>query len=265
MDSEHRHELKSNDLADFLTHLPEFYKKNSNIILGLTLIIIALITAPMFSKMARQKEMAEQSQVSDGISQLNQSIGNTFQNAEEDTSAALDAILVNAQNLSDEAAKLDGDAAAMAYIKAGQAYRIELHLKKEIIGADKVADQVQKAEIAYNNAAAKAKTPTLKAMAQLGLSLCAEERGQTEQAKTLYQAIVDDETFAATALPKQAQIRIDALEENSETFTFVKAPEEPVPPITDELQKAIESGQVTIEEKAKPVESTQPEAPAENN
>lgn len=265
MDSEHRHELKSNDLADFLKNFPEFYKKNSNIILGVTLIIVALVTAPMFSKMAQNKAIAEQSQVSDAIIQLNQSIGSTFSNAEEDTSAALDAILVNAQNLSEEAAALDGDAAAMAYIKAGQAYRIELHLKKEFVAAEDLSTQIQKAEDAYKNAETQAKTPTLKAMAQFGLAICAEERGQVEPAKTLYQAIVDNEEFAATALPKQAQIRIDTLDENTETFTFVKVEEKPEAMNADELKKAIEAGQITIEDNVKAIESTQPVTPAENN
>ena len=43
MDSEHRHELKTNELADFIGHLPDFFRKYSNQIIGVILILIALM------------------------------------------------------------------------------------------------------------------------------------------------------------------------------------------------------------------------------
>ena len=39
MDSEHRHELKTNELADWIVHAPEYLRKNYLTILGVLLII----------------------------------------------------------------------------------------------------------------------------------------------------------------------------------------------------------------------------------
>jgi len=41
----------------------------------------------------------------------------------------------------------------------------------------------------------------------------------------VYQKIVDNETYTATVFPKQAQLRLDALDDNAESFTFVQLPE----------------------------------------
>ncbi len=263
MDSEHRHELKSNELANILTHFPEFCKKNANVILGLGLIIIALITWPMFTKMSQNKAIAQQSQVSDSIQQLNQSIGMALQGADEQT---LGAVLINAQELIDSTAKTDNpNLKALAYIKAAQAYRTELHINKEILSADAIESQVQKAQDAYEKAAQMAKTDSLKGMTQLGLGLCAEERGQTQQAAEIYQAIIDDESLAATVLPKQAQARLDGLQENAESFTFAPSEDELENMTAEELQAAIDAKQTELVETRKMLEEAENAQPAEED
>ena len=42
MKSEHRHELKTNELADWLSHLPEWSKENKNVLLGALALIVVL-------------------------------------------------------------------------------------------------------------------------------------------------------------------------------------------------------------------------------
>ncbi|MHC4552603.1 MAG: YfgM family protein [Planctomycetota bacterium] len=261
MDSEHRHELKSNELADILTHLPEFCKKNSNVIIGVALIVIGLVTWPMFNKMGKQKVIAQQSQVSDAIQQLSQSVGAALQ--ETATDADLETILLNAQTLTDDVAKTDNpNLAALAYIKSGQAYRTYLHLAKENLDAAAIEEKVQKAEEAYNKALEKADIATVKAMAQLGLGLCAEERGQTAQAANIYKAIVADESYAATAIPAQAQIRLDGLDENAETFTFAPAPMEQMS--AEELKAAIDMKKLEIEQAKQKIDEVESQQSTEN-
>jgi len=116
---------------------------------------------------------------------------------------------------------------ALAYIKAAQAIRTELHLRDEVVSAEMVDTQIQKAQDAYEKASAAAVIPAMKAMAQFVQGLCAEERGQTQQAADIYKAIADDETFAATIFPKMAQSRLESLDDNAESFTFVEAQPEP--------------------------------------
>ena len=90
MDSEHRHELKSNALVNILTHFPEYCKENAYFIIGLALIITAIVTWPIFSKMKDQKVMAQQSYVSDAIQQLNQGIGKALMFGLKDLDVFLD-------------------------------------------------------------------------------------------------------------------------------------------------------------------------------
>jgi len=227
MDSEHRHELKTNELADALTHLPELIKKNANMIIGLALIAVALITWPMFTKMSQQKALAQDSEMTQAIQLLDQDAINVLRADPDDTQAKLDALnsmLTNADNLLQKASKIDNtNLAAMAEIKAAQAIRTELHLRQEV-DADTLETQIQKAKDAYSQAFEKAQTPTLKALAQLGLGLCSEELGQTDQAAEIYRQIVSNESYKATVPAVQAQQRLDGLEDNSEIFNFAEVP-----------------------------------------
>lgn len=235
MDSEHRHDLKTNELADTLAHLPELIKKNANMIIGLALIAVALITWPMFTKMSLQKEVGQQSEMTQAIQLLDQDVVTVLRAAPDDTQAkleALNSLRTNADDLLQKASKAENpNLAAMAQIKAAQAIRTELHLRPEV-DADMLESQIQKAKDAYNQAFEKAQTPTLKAMAQLGLGLCSEELGQTAQAAEIYQQIANEESYKATVPAAQAQQRLDGLEDNSETFNFAEVPvaiEESVP------------------------------------
>lgn len=263
MDSEHRHELKSNELAHFLTHFPEFLKKNANMIIGVALILIALITWPMFNRMSQKKTIAEESMVSESIQLLGQDVMKVLQTYEknpEQLTPALDSVLINANTLMELTSETDNpNLAALAYIKAAQAIRTELHLKNEVVSAETIDTQIQKAQEAYEKAAKMAAIPMMKAMAQFGLGLCAEERGQTQQAAEIYQAIVNDETFAATVFPRQAQLRLNALDDNAESFTFVEAP------AVVEQAPAVEAApipQVVQEAKPAEVEAAKTAAPA---
>lgn len=225
MDAGHRHELKTNELAEQLGQLPKLIKENANIIIGSALIIIGLITWPVFSRMRLQKDIAAQSSISQSIQMLDKDVYDILQAQEgEAQNQALGTLLVNADALLEKTEDIDNpNLAALARIKAAQAIRTELHLRKDV-SAEMLETQIQKAKAAYEQALKSAKTPTLQAMAKFGLGLCAEELGQTAQAGDLYKEIISDKTFEATVFPKQAQQRLDSLEDNAQAFTFAPAP-----------------------------------------
>jgi len=244
MDSQHRHELKTNELAEGLSHLPQLIKDNARAIIGVTLIIVALVTWPLFNSMGRQKDRAAQAKITESIQMLNGDIAKVLQSQTEDVEAqtvARDTLLKNANTLLDNAADIDNpNLAAMARIKGAQAIRTELHLQKEVDAETRDA-RIKKAETEYEQAFKIAVTPTVKAMAQFGLGLCSEELEQTEQAAEIYRQIVGNETYKATVFPKQAQRRLDTLADNAEVFHFAEVPviEQPVPspvnPVIDAL------------------------------
>ena len=62
MDSEHRHELKTNELAEWIEHFPQFCKKNGSTIIGAILIICAILSYFVFkgkSQQAGQEQHAD--------------------------------------------------------------------------------------------------------------------------------------------------------------------------------------------------------------
>ncbi|OQY06372.1 MAG: hypothetical protein B6I25_03990 [Planctomycetales bacterium 4572_13] len=247
MDSQHRHELKTNELAESLSHLPKLLKDNAITIIGILLIGTALITWPMLNKMSRQKDRAEQTTITQSIQMLDRDVYAVLQAPADDALAqteALNTLLVNADELLGSVSDIDNpNLAAMAQIKAAQAIRTELHLRKEV-DADMLERQIQKAEDVYRKAFEVAETPTIKAMAQFGLALCSEELGQNDQAAALYQQIVENESYKPTVLPTQAQKRLDTLADNSEVFKFAAVPvviEEPV-----EVKEGIEATPVEV-------------------
>ena len=255
MDSQHRHELKTNELAEGLSHLPGLLKDNANTIIGVLLIATALITWPMLSKMANRKDLAERAAVSQSIQMLDQDVRSILQSPADDIPArseALNTYLVNADELLNKAADTDiPNLAAMAQVKAAQAIRTELHLRQEVT-AEMLESQVQKSADAYQKALETAESPTIRAMAQFGLGLCSEELGQTDQAADIYQQIIEDESYKANTLPTQAQRRLDAIEENSESFNFAEVPVA-IENLPSELIEAVqaEPQEATIEPVAK--------------
>lgn len=258
MDSEHRHELKTNELADILAHLPKLIKKNANMVIGLSLIAVALITWPMFNKMGREKERSEQSEMTRAIQLLDQDIVNVLRAEPTDPQGRLDALtsmLTNADNLLQQASKIKNpNLAAVAQIKAAQAIRTELHLRSEV-DTETLESQIKKAKDAYDQAVETAQTPTIKAMAQLGTGLCSEELGQTDQAAEIYKQIVDNEGYKATIAAVQAQQRLDGLADNSETFTFAEVPitiEESAAPENAEI-KPVAQEDTAAEETSEPI------------
>ena len=263
MDAEHRHELKTNELANSLAHLPELIKNNARPIIGTALIVVGLITWPMFSKMNQQKKMVQQGEITQAIQMLNQDIYNVMTAPADDAQAqidALNAMLTNAENLLQKAAKVDNpNLKAMAQVKAAQAIRAELHLRP-VVDADMLESQIQKAKEAYQKALDTAETPIIQALAKLGLGLCSEELGQTAQAAEIYKQIVENENYKTTVSAVQAQNRLDGLEENAEVFNFADVPVVTEEPATEEIESP---AAVTPEESTSAVAVPAAQQPAE--
>lgn len=265
MDAEHRHELKTNELADWLSHLPELIKKNTNFIIGAALILIGLLTWPLLSRMAQQKEIAQQSEATNSIQMLENDLDKAFRPNPDDPMAqqqALGVLLANADALVEKADELDNpNLAAMARIKAAQAMRTALQFRSEEVTAETIETQIKKAADAYQKAFEQGQTDVIKGLAKLGLGLCSEELGQTEQAREIYQDLVKNEVYAATVVPAQAQTRLDVLAEKVETVYFAPAPALPVETPATQLPAGIEApaGDMPAIEAAPTIEA----APAE--
>ncbi len=227
MDKEHRHELKSNELADWITHLPDFVRRNWVQITGVILIIIALLVIPIFKRTRDNTMLTGQVEATKLMQKIVQEKVGVVQNQSQGVLETQNQLLVVANSL-EEAAKNTKNpfAAAFALIKRGEALRADLHYQSGDVERSVVLSQIKQAKTAYNSAIEKAQgNSTLIGMARMGLGLCAEEGGKFDGAKEIYEAILNNTDFAGTIYPAQAQHRLDFMDDNRTKFVFVEAPQ----------------------------------------
>ncbi len=225
MDAEHRHELKTNELADWIGHFPDYCRKNAKTIIGAGLIIAAAVVF-FYGRRVRTRSVFEQeAQATSLIERLDFNKRATIRGQQENTTAG-GSIRLSAESLEMAAAEAKSPhVAALLLIKQGDALRTDLHYRAQEVDADVVGNQVAKARTAYEKALGLAEgNNTLVAMANFGMGMCAEEIGDYIQAGKIYNSIITDESFAATVLPRQAQDRLDSLADNKMRFVFVAAP-----------------------------------------
>ena len=230
MDAEHRHELKTNELADWIGHLPEFCKKNGSTIIGVVLIIAAIISYFGFKTKKDKANVEQQIQTSGQIQKV-------IQNKEEVVRGVISGTPVVLMGFEDSAKTLlkaadeatEPQFAAMALIKRGEAIRAELHYTAGDVENDIIISQVALAKESYEKALEKADgNRTLAAMATYGLGLCEEELGDFAKASEIFTGITNNEGFKGTTFPTQAQYRLDIMADHEKQFTFIEAPAEEV-------------------------------------
>ncbi|MBN1817328.1 MAG: hypothetical protein JW828_08195 [Sedimentisphaerales bacterium] len=227
MDSEHRHELKSNELADWIAHAPEFFQTHGKWIAGVILLVIAAIAIKFGIDTKKETSFAEKTAAAGLIESLGRE--KLLATRVEEGKNNAEGISTAAENLGKTADSLTHKAlAAMALIKKGDMIRSELHYRGIEVSQDAIAKAVNEAHQAYQQAMELAKgAPNeikLTGMARFGQGLCAEERGQFDQAAAIYKEISDNPALAATVLPTQAGLRLQYMDDYKGSYTFIDAP-----------------------------------------
>jgi len=271
MDSAHRHELKTNELADWVGHLPDFIRRNYMQIIGAGLIIVGLVVLPVFKRMRRSAAEKRQAETAHLIQKIDQGKIMAVQGGGVDIQNTL---LISANSLETAAKNAKNPhSAALALIKRAEALRADLHYKLGQVERAVVQAQINQARSAYQQAIEKAQgNNTLIAMAKFGLGLCAEELGKLDLAKQIYEEIVANADFEGTVSSAQAQLRLELMDDNTAKFVFVKAPE-PQPeeieltiPQKPALETAIEMIKAPDDTTAEPETSeTATETPSETD
>ncbi len=227
MDTEHRHELKTNELADWIVHLPVFLRRNWAQITGLILIVIALLVLPISKWKRHNAILTQQTETTQLIQKIAQEKVAAIRSQSTGILDSQSQLLVVANSLEAAANKASNPyAAALALIKRGEALRADLHYQSGRVERTTVVAQIKQAKKAYESAIEKAQgNLTLIAMARMGLGLCAEEVGNFDRAKEIYEQISAGADFAGTVFPAQAQLRLDFMDDNRTKFVFVEAPQ----------------------------------------
>lgn len=222
MDSEHRHELKTNELADWIVHAPEYLRKNYLTILGVLLIIAGIVSWPALTRMKQGTDTKQAVETTELIEKVSQSKALIVQGSPQGGS-----LIGFASSLEIAASDAKTDLAeALILIKRAEALRADLHYKAEEIEEVILLSEIERARVSYEKAVKKAKgNANLEAMATFGLGLCAEEIGDYTKASGIYESIVSNAGFEGTVFSAKAKARIATMADNRESFLFVNAPE----------------------------------------
>jgi tetratricopeptide (TPR) repeat protein len=249
MKAEHRHELKTNDLALWISNLPNWANQNMRTIIytvvGVVLILAAVIYYVYQKTVVSSKEQGALTALLFELPQRETFIAQNQMKGEDNSfqlfqfSDALDNI---AKTTSSDSI------AALALIKEAQLLRTELGFRFGTPGTQDISTQIGKAKDLYNKALntylSKSPNATLEGIARTGLGICEEELGNAEEARKIYEEVATGTAYAGTVAATEAKQRILAMDSFTEKVAL-----KPMP------RKKVETQPTTILE---------PNAPAQN-
>jgi tetratricopeptide (TPR) repeat protein len=236
MKSDHRHELKSNELADWLANLPQWAQQNRTNILAVVAVLVVAAIVYFWSFYRREVvSVRNQERLTFLATQVPQRINEAMRAASQNVDQSL-ALASLGDDLKDFAGNLSNDnMAALALIKRGETIRAELHLRLAEAGREELTAQIAKAQASYQEALdRKPSNPALAAAAQFGLGLCEEELGNFDKAAEIYRAMTQNAEYAGTVAQAAADYRLKIMDDYKTPVAFKPAPPEPKVTVTPE-------------------------------
>ncbi len=229
MKSEHRHELKTNELAEWLSNLPQWTKENLITIICVSALIVVL--AGVYLWRGYDRNIVQVRERTEFTNLVNQVSGAKIQivSAKEQGRDLAFMLIQLAKKLDTFAQNTKNNRmAAMALVKRAQALRAELHYGT--VEQQYIEDQTKKAKDSYDDALAKSSTnPVLAAAAEFGLGLCEEELGNFEHAREIYGDIVANPDYEGIVAVAQADFRLKTMADYEQEIAFEPDPSpEPV-------------------------------------
>ena len=274
MKSEERHKLKSNELADSLKELSEFFNRHSSKLLAGVIAILVLAAAVLWTQKNEAASQYERIYLLQSlIAQSNQlqyrAAQQTRVQSEENTT---EGFLYNVEpqaGLLAELAQMEtgSPVGITALLQQAQNLRSQLLYSDKAMSEQKQLELNRRTEIIYQRVINECpKQAVVAATARFGLALLAENRGQWDQAKQIYETITDDKEgqLAGTTLPLHAQKRLDLLDGINQPIVFPEAPLETVTETPAEMpaEMPTEAAQVEVPAKA-PAEAPAKDSPKE--
>jgi len=228
MKSEHRHELKTNELAEWLSNLPQWTKENLTIIIVVLAVVVAASAFYVRYRYRKSAVVEEQLVFTNLLNQLSASKMQVLSAQAQGRDLSF-ILLQPANSLGTFAQNAESDQmAALALIKQAEALRTELHYRPGTVSEQDVAAQINQAKAAYTEAIQNrlrgASNPSLTAAAEFGLGLCEEELANFEKAQQIYQIIVENPDFEGTVAVTQAKHRLETMADYKQKVIFKPAP-----------------------------------------
>lgn len=225
MDAEHRHGLKTNELAKWINNFPQWITKNAKFLIY-AIVVLVLVAG---SYLYHHRKTGNVSEKKLAFTQLATSIAQTNSRIVQASGQGIDLsynLLRTADDMANSAEQADNpDMAAMAYIKRGDVLRAELLYRSENISQQDIEAQIALAKESYNKALEKSPSNlSLSAQATFGLGICEEEIGNFDGAKEIYKKIIETPMFEGTTAAAAAKTRINTMDDFRERLTFRPAP-----------------------------------------
>ncbi len=213
MDSEHRHELKENDLAEFLTNFGQWWSNYGMMLSVVVLAAVAIIVGKtvMDANAAAKKEQAW---------------------ADLAGSTSPESYSLVAQLHTDPAVRALGNLRAADLVTTGPTLPQTDNTQTDQPDAAIEFTEKQAADMYKQVIDDEAAHTVYKLNARLGLAAIAENSSDWDQAKNQYQQTIDQAGTAYAALATHARKRLELLDKL--TLPVVFAPEAPKPRIEDQ-------------------------------
>ena len=226
MKSDHRHELKTNELAEWLANFPQWARENLRMIIYVSVVAVLVAGSALWYWYNKNVELVQrQLKFTSLISRLSQSKMQILmaQTKGVDVSYMLFQTAVDLQTAA-EGAK-DDQMAALALIKCAEALRAGVHYRQETVDQAELQMAINQAKTAYSKALRKAMlNRSLTATARFGLGLCEEELGNFDKARQIYSDLVADPAFEVTTAVAQAKQRLETMADYQQKVVFKASP-----------------------------------------
>lgn len=241
MKPKHRHDLKTNELAEWLGNLPRWAEENLTSIIIFCVLGAGLVGGFIYYRyMNTVVKVRQQQRITNLITRLPTLQTQIIQASTQGRDRSFELINL-AKKLSNLANRTGNNTtAAIALIRSGDAYRAELHYRPEIIRKADLRKQINQAKQLYqqaleilgsplndpngptstgkqNQTALSAKLP---AMAKFKIALCEEELGNFAKAEEIYRNIIGADDLKFTPTYSQARERVAIISELKQKITF---------------------------------------------
>jgi len=233
MKSDHRHELKTNELADWIAHFPEWAKANrTSLIAGAAVVLVALLVYFWSFYRRDVASVRQQTRLTELVTQVPQQMNAVARAAMQNNDQSY-TLLPVAKDLQDFAQRAShNDMAALALIQRAAALRAALHYRFADVERAELVDQIGQAQASYQQALDRQpSSPVLRATAKYGLGLCEEELGDFDQARAIYREVAESADYAGTTAQAAAAYRLKTMADYKTEIVFLPAPPPAEPPV----------------------------------
>jgi predicted negative regulator of RcsB-dependent stress response len=249
MKSEHRHELKTNELAEWLMNFPNWFKENLNMIVYVSVGILVIASVFGYIWYTRNVQTVEQMSTFTSavlaIPDQKARIINDQMRGSDSSYVLLQS--ANELELIANNSREDG-MAALAFIKNAEILRTELHYRPRAVTQAEKKRQINNAKKSYNKAIEKSVSiPSLRASAQYGLGLCEEELSNFTGAKKIYEDIVNNVEFEGTTGIAQAKLRLEEVDNYQQRLVFQPKPTAASPLVLEATSSNLTDSELRID------------------